>query len=154
MNRRLAIAEPAAMAKYEDVDKMIKEAISRGDIGEVRWLINSHGLHRTANGGHSLLREAISRHQSDIAKFLIEAGARVNNPVDPEPQGSLLHLAVEHQQMDVAEMMIRRGADINVVDRFKETPLEYSKRNERGGREFRDVLYDCGFNPSDSDESE
>ncbi|KAF9768543.1 hypothetical protein IL306_014142 [Fusarium sp. DS 682] len=64
--------------------------------------------------GYTPLAVAVSKGNRDVAKFLIELGAKVNT-FSPN-YGSILHIAVSNGSVDLAKLLIESGADPDMVD--------------------------------------
>ena len=72
--------------------------------------------------GNSLLYHAIYNRMMDIAKFLIERGAKVDNDMYGN---KLFYYAIKLNNMDIVNLLIEKGADVNHIDGsgFGGTPL-------------------------------
>ncbi|SPJ73238.1 uncharacterized protein FTOL_02968 [Fusarium torulosum] len=64
--------------------------------------------------GYTPLAVAVSKSNKDVAKYLIEQGAKVNC-FDPT-YGSILHLAVSKGDLDLVKLLLKSGADPEMVD--------------------------------------
>lgn len=73
-----------------------------------------------------MLIEALSYSQPDIARFLLNKGARVDCHKADLPYGYLpLHLACKRNYLDIVTTLISKGANVNLRDNRMRTPLHY-----------------------------
>lgn len=111
--------------------RSLQEAAAEGDVETVKSMIaqgvdvdsREDGFRKTA-----LHRAAMSGHK-DIAKLLIDAGARL----DAKSGGSTpLHYAVEYGHEDVVRLLLDHGADVSVKDKWGQgrTPLMKAIRSK------------------------
>ncbi|OBS26147.1 hypothetical protein FPOA_00090 [Fusarium poae] len=64
--------------------------------------------------GYTPLAVAASKGNTDVARYLIELGAKVN--IFSSKFGSILHLAVRHGTIDLAKLLISSGTDPEMVE--------------------------------------
>jgi ankyrin repeat protein len=116
-------------------------AAMHGDREMVRRLLTAG-----AKGASEALPEAITFGHPDVAKLLIEAGARVQVA---EPSGiTLLHWTVITGRTAVIPLLVEAGADVDAVDSFEFTPLMYAVTLARGDATAVEALLAAGANRS------
>jgi pectate lyase len=119
--------------------RSLQEAVAEGDLEAVKSMIaqgakvdgREDGFRKTA-----LHRAAIAGN-TDIAKLLIDAGARL----DSKTGGSTaLHYAVEYRHEDMVRLLLDHGADVSVRDQWGQgsTPLMKARRSK--DKEIVDLL--------------
>ena len=121
----LAAAEPAS--RYPTID----EAVARGDLDDVRLHVKTdpQRVHRGRDEALTPLHQAILRNRSEIAFFLLEAGANVDQP--DRSQRTPLHLAVERGNVALVEALLARKAKPNERDKIGWTPLHHAAAKDR-----------------------
>jgi ankyrin repeat protein len=97
-------------------------AIVHEQSGTSELLIKDKSFDPKKNGSDNLVL-AISRHNMDIAKMLIDAGCDLNGKYG---ELSLLSWAIVNNYSDGAELLIRSGADIKQADADNKIPLDYA----------------------------
>lgn len=107
------------------------EAIDRSDTSEVEHLIDIGADVNVyhANGGWTPLYRAARAGNLEIARLLIDRGARVNGKA--KNGWSPLHIAVFQNHRSMVELLISSGADINDRNDKGETPLRIAKNYNR-----------------------
>ncbi|KAJ8667125.1 hypothetical protein QAD02_008787 [Eretmocerus hayati] len=99
------------------------QAIRKGNLSQVKSLINKHGLHSKAwLGGYNLLIEALQNRHAEVAKLLLEHGSQVNTN-NRQPTDTPLHFAAIAGDVDVVKMILSRRAKIDAVNQEGVTPL-------------------------------
>jgi ankyrin repeat protein len=99
-------------------------AVSRGDVAEVRRLIDSGRADPNERGHHGRrpLHYAAYRDREDVAKLLLEKGAEINTA---DRFGETpLHAAAFFGSLNVVRLLVDRGANINVEVSGGRTPLD------------------------------
>jgi ankyrin repeat protein len=155
MTRSLCIAvaivtlAPAACQRDPEA---LKHAVSRGDVHEVRRLLDDGVMVDTEDGGgFTALHQAVRLRHVPISRLLVERGADVNaaaiygvtplhltKDVDTaalllsrgarldvwaKSRGSPLHSAIHRGSTEVARLMVAEGAPLDSRDRYSSTPL-------------------------------
>lgn len=113
--------------RYATVD----EAIARGDLEDVKRhvALDPARRQRGQNAALTPLQQAIMRNRTDIARFLLEAGAEVNTA---DSSGRTpLHLAVLRNQPPLITALLARQARPDVRDRQGWTPLHHAAAQDR-----------------------
>lgn len=64
--------------------------------------------------GYTPLAVAVSKSNKDVARYLIEQGAKVN--CFAPTYGSILHLAIRKGDLDLVKLLLKSGADPEMVD--------------------------------------
>lgn len=130
----LAIASAAgddAAAEIAPRYATIDEAIARGDLADVRAHVSrdparaNHGK----TGGMLPLHAAILRNKTEIALFLLEAGAQVDAP--DRSQRTPLHLAVERGNVEIVTMLLAKHARPDERDSLGWTPLHHAAAKDK-----------------------
>lgn len=108
--------------KYTTID----EAIARGDIDDVKRHVatDPERVHQGKNPKMTPLQQAILRNKTDIAVFLVEAGADVNQR--DSSARTPLHLAVERGNAALIPVLIEHKGDPNLLDKTGWTPLHWA----------------------------
>ncbi len=120
-------ANTPPIPRYPTID----ESIARGDLGDVKLhlQLNPGLIKGSAAAALGPLHQAILRNRTDIALFLLEAGA---DPSEPErSQRTPLHLAVERGSLPLVEALLARKARPNERDRIGWTPLHHAAAKDR-----------------------
>ncbi|ULL16375.1 ankyrin repeat domain-containing protein [Paenibacillus sp. H1-7] len=81
------------------------------------WNINKHI--KTKYGIEFPLYTSISNRKYQVAKFLIEHGADLNEPENPP-----IHMAARDGNVDLISLLVNRGADVNIVSNRGYTTIE------------------------------
>ena len=117
----------APMPRYPTID----EAIARGDLEDVRLHVKKTptSVHQGKDAAMTPLHQAILRNRTEIAQFLLEAGASVDKP--DRSQRTPLHLAVERNNVALVQALLARKAKPNELDRMGWTPLHHAAAKDR-----------------------
>lgn len=76
--------------------------------------------------GYSMLTTCVEFNFLEIATYLIENGADINQKL---PSGTpLIHYAVVLYDEDFINFLIKKGADLNAIDENKDTALDFMLR--------------------------
>ncbi len=113
----------AAAPTYPTID----ESIAKGDLPDVRLHIAANPKNINQGGREKSrppLEQAVIRNKTEIALYLLEAGASPNT-VDAS-QRTPLHLAVERNNPAVAAALLKAGAKPNLRDKDGWTPLHHT----------------------------
>lgn len=93
-----------------------------------------------AYGSGTPLKYAITCPDKEMAKFLIERGAKLNRK---DSLGNTeLHLSVLTGNTDLTKFLIEHGSDVNAVNKYNHTALYYAAKH--GYRSVADVLIAAG----------
>ena len=91
------------------------------------------------NTGCSMLYKVVQRNSIDMAKFLIDHGANVNDKNDYFGLlETALHVAAEHNFIDMAKLLIDNGADLTITNNRKKTALDMAK--QKGHKDMIELL--------------
>lgn len=104
----------AMLGRRDDVERFIESDPE---------LIHARGVHDMP-----LLYFAAAGHQQDVAEWLLQRGADVN---DGRGQNTALHAAVALDHPAMARWLLDRGADVHALDYENKTPLEVSIEQNR-----------------------
>jgi len=115
-------SEVTPIPRYPSID----QAIARGALADVKRHIaaNAARLQSGSNDKLTPLHQAILRRQEEVALFLIDRGASVNQ-VDSSLR-TPLHMAVERKLPGVISALLDAGADPDLLDRNGWTPLHHA----------------------------
>lgn len=107
------------------MDLILLEEIQKGNIRHVKYLLDKYNFSSDSNWtDYVLLKTAIRHEHKDIAKLLLEKGARINKL----PHGTLrdttpLHLAISIGSSDIFKILLDKGASLSIANNNNETPL-------------------------------
>ena len=93
---------------------------SHGD-GIIRGGVPERGSRPARAGGMTPLHYAAREGHTAVAAFLLDKGARINEPESNGVQPLLI--AILNDRVDTARHLIERGADVNADDWYGRTPL-------------------------------
>lgn len=113
----------AATPAYQTID----EAIAKGDLADVRLHIAADPKNLTQGGrptSRPPLEQAVIRNKTEIALYLLEAGADPNTV--NASQRTPLHLSVDRNNPVVAAALLKAGAKPNPRDNDGWTPLHHA----------------------------
>ncbi len=117
------VGQVAATPIYQTID----EAIAKGDLADVRLHIATDAKNLTQGGrptSRPPLEQAVIRNKTEIALYLLEAGADPNSV--NASQRTPLHLAVDRNNPAVATALLKAGAKPNPRDNDGWTPLHHA----------------------------
>jgi len=120
----------------------IDAAIAKGDLLMVEALIHSNPNIVNIGGRPEMppLLSAILRKKIDIARLLIEKGAKVN--VTDSSLRTAVHLAVDRNLPELIPLLKEHGAKLNELDSVGWTPLHWAAAKDRV--EVARALIDAG----------
>ncbi|MDA1191966.1 MAG: ankyrin repeat domain-containing protein [Candidatus Poribacteria bacterium] len=116
----------AKSTKAPDAAKAIIRAAGAGDLDAVRELIASQIdlLNARNSDGSTPLHMAVWKGNTEVVRFLLEAGADVNAHNENTHWGTTpLHAAAHANRKAIAEMLLDHGAEINARNLNNGTPL-------------------------------
>ena len=135
-----------------DLDTQLIEAIKESNTSSIKELIargenvnseDKHGwtpLHYAASPSVTLLHVhdssamiGISNGSVDVAKILIEAGAKID--AQNSKKSTALHLAIKNHFTDLVNYLVTKGARLNIRDDAGMTPIYYA-----AGRGYVDMV--------------
>ena len=136
------LSGPAGAAAAADLEKLV----SAGSVAQLAKYLSTSGADINARPGtdKSLLDYATEQKQLEIARYLIEHGARVDaQQMEGRDRGlTALHRAAVVDAADVAELLIDHGAIVNAHGPLGVTPLILAAGN--GSRRTAEVLLKHG----------
>lgn len=115
--------------------EVLFDCIQIGDIKVLSSVLNRTNIDSINEYGESLLHEAISCEELEIANLLLDMGADVS-AINNDGQ-TILHYAVVKKFADLVSRIIDRGLDIVVSDKHGNQALWTAAFNARG--EYRCV---------------
>ena len=97
-------------------------------------------INKKDKNGNSLLSQAVSVNNFEIAQFLLENGVDIDEKIKGK---TLLHRAVQDNKIGQVKFLIEYGATIDLKDdKARQTPLELAYK--RGYKEIEKLLLECG----------
>lgn len=101
-------------------------AICRGDFQRVEEYVNTYGLKHSPQwgDGYFLLKNSTEAGHTEISKFLLEKGSKVN--IKDSSGCTPLHYAVKNGDMEMTKILLHYSADINAIDDTGSTSLYYA----------------------------
>lgn len=125
-SRGVASTTPA-LTKYPTLD----EAIARGDLDDVKTHLkqNPGAAQKGKDPALAPLHQAILRNRTEIALFLLEAGASPDVP--DRSSRTPLHLAVERANLALVEALLKRKAKPDALDKMGWTPLHHAAAKDK-----------------------
>jgi len=118
------------------VDTTITDAAGKGDVETLKQAFkNGVSVNATTHEGFSLLHLAITRHQDEVIKLLIEHGVDVNQPFNGSSPLQLFMFSSANSAADQAreKMLLKAGAALSEYDRAFETTRQYRARSRVDG---------------------
>lgn len=142
---RILILWPLILAAFmaactSPKDEHLWLASMRGQSDEVRTLIHAGADPNYVRGGWSILMRVAREGRPEIAKILIENGAKVN--FEGKDGASALTIAAEHGNVDVARVLLADGGDVNIRNDHGNTAIMYGA--EYGHVEIVRLMLDAG----------
>ncbi|MFP4497476.1 MAG: ankyrin repeat domain-containing protein [Vulcanimicrobiota bacterium] len=123
------------------------KALEEGDLATVKEMVKEHPSlvnEKIGDSGQTALEFAIDNKRTEIALFLIENGASVNNRY-------YLHFAVMQEMKEVAGALIDKGVSVNTEDEHGRTPLHQAV-DTSNLEMVKFLLYDKYADPNPRDE--
>lgn len=99
-------------------------SIRTGDLKSIRNLDLINYASAIGKNGQTVLHEAISFSQNEIARYFVESGISLN-AVCKKGQ-TALHYSAIYKNLDLIALLLSKGADVNVVDIHGNNPAWYS----------------------------
>ncbi|MDB4342005.1 ankyrin repeat domain-containing protein [bacterium] len=122
------------------VDRSLVEASEKGDLSKVQQLLDSGADPNVEDyANHTALYYAAEKGHFNIAKLLLEKGAKV----DHESGDSALLWACHYGHVDIVKLLIENGADVNAKRSMDDsTPLCFAAH--RNHKEIVELLLEKG----------
>jgi len=142
---RLAGVMPIAQELATSIG--LYESIAYGLLENVQAAIDSKPdvLNQAAPDGFSPLCLAAYFGQFEVAQWLAEQGADVNQAATNPSKVAPIHAAVAANHLGLVELLIKKGADVNLTQTQGVTPLQSAAH--RGNLEMVKTLIAAGANP-------
>jgi ankyrin repeat protein len=107
----------------------VYEAIRKGDLETVKlYVANGNPIDiQGEEGGYTPLMSAIIREQSEIAKYLISAGA--NTSLVADDNSNIVSLGASSNNLELMKLILKKNKEINHVDEYGFTPILYAARH-------------------------
>lgn len=131
----------------QPVHETIDNSIAKGDLADVKRHIaidSSRAKQGGKPGSRPPLEQAILRNKTEIAIYLIEAGADPNT--SNANKRTPLHLAVDRNNPAISTALLKAGANANVLDQEGWTPLHHAAAKNQ--IENARALLDGGADPT------
>src|SRR5919198_1326648 len=92
----------------------LHEAVSDGNVEEVKRLVTEETVNEVADFGKTPLHYAAQKDNVDIVETLLGHEAKVN---EKDKYGETpLHYAVEYKNVDIVKILVEHGAKVNEKD--------------------------------------
>jgi ankyrin repeat protein len=101
-----------------------------------------HLLYSSSDDGFPALGLAIFFRHPEIARFLVDRGADVNEPAQNPQKVAPVHAAAAAQDRETMRLLLERGADVNARQQMDYTPLHGAA--SRGDLEMAKLLIEHG----------
>jgi len=103
------------------------EAVKKGEINEVEWLIDEVDVDAGDDRGWTAMMWAAARNKTEIAEILIEYGA----DVDARDKNSItaLMVAAKHGHTNMVKILLEADADVEMMDKDNMTALMWAVKN-------------------------
>jgi ankyrin repeat protein len=134
------------------LEQQLFVAVGNGDLEKVKDLLeNQHAvinyrvIDPLINGGDrhvSVLRIALEKQQWDVARYLVEKGAKVNTYRDMFYRGAPLHIVLEYfatnkhkiadadqKALEWTKFLVEHGADLSAMDASGNSALHFAVRS-------------------------
>ncbi|XP_053594089.1 uncharacterized protein LOC103577382 [Microplitis demolitor] len=95
------------------------------------------------DGTYFMLRDAVQRKNSELAKSLLNNGAQVNSP-HSRSCNTVLHFATMNRNEELVQMLLDAGAYVNIPNTHGKTPLHLAV--EGGSERIVELLVNKGAN--------
>jgi ankyrin repeat protein len=149
MRARYRFDRPVMDALLEtDPDLDIFEAAALGRIDRLREAIadDAGAVFALSPDGYTALHLASFFGKPEIARTLIEAGARVDAYTTNDLANQPLHAAAAGRQLEVCRMLVAAGADVNATQHGGYTPLHEAAQH--GDVEMVELFVSAGADPT------
>lgn len=117
----------------------LTDAIGKGDILAVREAIKRGANVNSRIGDSTALITAIALEHPDIARVLIEKGAKVGARED-YMKSTALHEAAYRQYLDIVKLLVEKGAKVNEKNSIGYTPFRYAAMDYFSKAEAGDII--------------
>ena len=119
-------------------------ACALGDFARVQQMLDDdpHLLYSRSDDGFPPLGLAIFFRHPEIARFLIDRGADVNEAAQNAQKVAPVHAAAAVEDRDTMRLLLERGADVNARQQMDYTPLHGAA--SRGDLEMAKLLLEHG----------
>ncbi|XP_076684261.1 uncharacterized protein LOC143377154 [Andrena cerasifolii] len=99
-------------------------AVRQGRVSRVKEIINSREpcYAEEWKDGYSLLRAALEKKHTQVAKLLLTSGSKVNSRYK-SPSNTALHFAALNGDTEIVQMLLDRGANVDAKNVHSKTPL-------------------------------
>ena len=128
------------------MNQEIFTAVRKGDLNKVRMLLSQDDVNQLNDLNQSLLHEAISSRQDEIALALIGKG--ISLEIQDKEGKTALSYAAAHQNQAVAKAIVDVGAAIDIPDRYGNSPLWFAMQSSRADYHLFEMLLKAGADPS------
>ncbi|WP_341807962.1 ankyrin repeat domain-containing protein [Wolbachia endosymbiont (group E) of Neria commutata] len=118
-----SLVEQGAKVDVQDKHEItpLSYAVMNNDWTMVRFLVETGNASVSLGKYNNPLSMAIARKYTELAEYLIEKGADVD-----QQDGigrTLLHKAAENGNLDIVKFLVEKGAKLDVLDKWNDTPL-------------------------------
>ena len=128
------------------MNQEIFTAVRKGNLNQLRLLLLQDDINQLNDLSQSLLHEAISSRQDEIALELIAKG--IGLEIQDKEGKTALSYAAAHQNQVVAKALVDKGAALDVPDRHGNSPLWCAMQSSRSNYHLFEMLLKTGADPS------
>jgi ankyrin repeat protein len=117
----------------------LTDAIAKGDIDAVRSALKKGANVNSKEGEAPALIVALQLDHPDIARLLIEKGAKIGAKED-YMGSTALHEAAYRQYLDVVRLLVEKGAKVNAKNNIGFTPFRYAAMDYFSKEDAGDII--------------
>ena len=134
-----------------DPDYLLCVAADRGELGEVKPLVEGKGAHVSSAQNRECSPVAIAAVQGDVAliEYLLAKGAKIDER-QGEEKWTAMHFAANWARPDIIKYLLSKGADVNVRDKDLNAPIhlaidQYNPMNDDSLKTIEVLVNAKGF---------
>ena len=117
----------------------LTDAIGKGDIDTVRSALKKGANVNSKAGEAPALIMALQLEHPDIARLLIEKGAKIEAKED-YMKSTALHEAAYRQYLDIVRLLVEKGAKVNEKNSIGFTPFRYAAMDYFSKEDAGDII--------------
>jgi ankyrin repeat protein len=136
----------ALMAADPELDLFEASAVGRVDRVRASLDDDPDGVHRLSPDGFTALHLASFFGKPEIARLLLDAGARVDTYTTNDFANQPLHAAAAGRHIEICRLLLAAGADVNATQHGGFTPLHEAAQH--GDVEMVELFVSAGADPT------